>query len=112
MAFDRGRDLPQHVGMTMLTAMPPNGIVRKDRIFVALRKAGRVTQGRTPVYHAVTPYLPPGAVCRRARGRIGVGGAAGQKRDLSGVPPAAGTTAVELFRNAAIVAGSGNPARR
>ena len=62
MAFDRGRDLPQHVGMTMLTAMPPNGIVRKDRIFVALRKAGRVTQGRAPVYHAVTPFCRP-ALC-------------------------------------------------
>ena len=34
--------------------MLQNSIVESGRNFVALRKAGR--SGRSPVYHAVTPY--------------------------------------------------------
>src|SRR4051812_29644492 len=33
-----------------------NTIVRAERVFVALRKAGHLSPGRSPVFHAVTPY--------------------------------------------------------
>lgn len=40
-------------------ALPPNAIVRRERVFVALRKAGRAAPGQRPLYHAVTPYCRP-----------------------------------------------------
>jgi len=36
--------------------MLTNAIVKGDRVFVALRKAGRRIGGQGPVYHAVTPH--------------------------------------------------------
>lgn len=40
----------------MLDTIPQNAIVYANRIFVALRKGGRAPQGKSPVFHAVTPY--------------------------------------------------------
>ena len=40
----------------MLDILPQNAIVRANRIFVALRKEGRVARGKRPIFHAVTPY--------------------------------------------------------
>ena len=37
-------------------------IVGGSRVFVALRKAGRVLRGAAAIYHAVTPYCRP-ALC-------------------------------------------------
>ena len=34
----------------------PRAVIAGDRVFVALRKAGRTAPGRGRVYHAVTPY--------------------------------------------------------
>ena len=42
--------------------LPRNTVKRGARMFVALRKAGRIFQGTAPVYHAVTPYCRP-ALC-------------------------------------------------
>ena len=39
-----------------------NAIVRRTRVFVALRKAGRTQFGQAPVFHAVTPNCRP-ALC-------------------------------------------------
>ena len=36
--------------------MLDNVIIRSDRTFIALHKAGRVSNGRSHVYHAVTPH--------------------------------------------------------
>jgi hypothetical protein len=36
--------------------MLDNVIVRADRTFIALHKAGRISRGRSRVYHAVTPH--------------------------------------------------------
>jgi hypothetical protein len=37
--------------------MPANAITKGERVFVALRKAGRHRRGdHSPVYHAVTPH--------------------------------------------------------
>ena len=36
--------------------VPPNALQRGGRVFVPLRKLGRATPGRSPVFHAVTPY--------------------------------------------------------
>ncbi|MBV9811494.1 MAG: hypothetical protein JO326_02015 [Acetobacteraceae bacterium] len=43
-------------------AMLTNVIVKGERVFVALHKAGRVTGDHPPVYHAVTPHCRP-ALC-------------------------------------------------
>ena len=45
-----------------LVTLPRHAIVRGTRVFVALRKAGRASQGATPVHHAVTPHCRP-ALC-------------------------------------------------
>lgn len=37
-------------------ALPKHAVVCAGRVFVALRKAGRIAAGRTPVFHAVTPF--------------------------------------------------------
>jgi len=37
-------------------SLPQNAIVRRTRVFVALRKAGRTLRGQAPVFHAVTPH--------------------------------------------------------
>ncbi len=39
----------------MLQTLPQNATLRAGRVFVALRKSGRVSHGRRPVFHAVTP---------------------------------------------------------
>lgn len=43
-------------GLMSSNLVPENAIVRADRVFVALRKSGRVLPGARPVFHAVTPY--------------------------------------------------------
>ncbi len=43
-------------------SLPQNAIVRRTRVFVALRKAGRTPRGQAPVFHAVTPHCRP-ALC-------------------------------------------------
>ncbi len=40
----------------MVATNPQNATIRAGRVFVALRKSGRVSHGRKPVFHAVTPY--------------------------------------------------------
>ncbi len=40
----------------MLDSLPQNAVLRADRVFVALRKSGHVSNSRSPVFHAVTPY--------------------------------------------------------
>jgi hypothetical protein len=40
----------------MPRTLPQTLPVRADRVFVALRKSGRVSHGRSPVFHAVTPH--------------------------------------------------------
>ena len=51
----------------MLEPFPEEAVVRAGRVFVALRKSGRVSSSKTRVFHAVTPYCrmslcaePPG----------------------------------------------------
>ena len=45
-----------------LLSLPPNAIIRRTRVFVALRKGGRMPNGQAPVFHAVTPHCRP-ALC-------------------------------------------------
>lgn len=40
----------------MVETLPQNATIRAGRVFVPLRKSGRVSHGRQPVFHAVTPY--------------------------------------------------------
>lgn len=40
----------------MQKTLPQTAPVHAGRVFVALRKSGRVSHGRSPVFHAVTPH--------------------------------------------------------
>lgn len=40
----------------MLDTLPQNAIEYANRTFVALRKDGRAPRGKSPIFHAVTPY--------------------------------------------------------
>ena len=40
----------------MLEPLPDDAVVRAGRVFVALRKSGRVSSNKSRVFHAVTPH--------------------------------------------------------
>jgi len=75
--------------------IPPSALIVGDRIFVALRKAGRVTSGWVPVYHAVTPY------CRMALCSVEPGPASRWFE-----PPAANVTCPDCQKRLAALAAS------
>ena len=79
--LDPGRGLYDFAGGRCLGGSAPSGrgvdgrvkrrfpspmgtvIERGDRVFVALRKQGRVTGGKRPKFHAVTPYCRMALCC-------------------------------------------------
>ena len=89
--------------------MLDNVIVRADRTFIALHKAGRISRGRSRVYHAVTPHCrialcsdepgassgwaePPGngvtcPACLKAATPLGGVSPATDRRGANGSPP-------------------------
>lgn len=42
--------------MSSDVVFPKKALVCGGRVFLALRKSGRVSSGRKPVFHAVTPF--------------------------------------------------------
>ena len=55
-ALTDSRTMRADFGMRSALAVPENAVVCAGRVFLALRKSGRMPPGRKPVFHAVTPY--------------------------------------------------------
>src|SRR4051794_27086546 len=72
------------------TPIPENAIRRGQRVFVALQKSGRVSPGRAPVFHAVTPYLSDVAVRQRTWRGLGLARPARPERHLPRLSEAVG----------------------